>query len=521
MNKRYFGSFALQNTIQHVKESFPECKVLFNESDAQKEVSFKFDSESRKKYKLSEGYRSYLFLNGHLILSNGPIDPFKYDALDSLIETTELQYDVNKQKEAVLKIRNAIDGCLGFFNSAIIKFGNKNGSEYDIKFTLNEIDRAYHLDLDSDTVHMEKLDPEIELRGEQEYKLTKLNPKIIYKILKTTHPGLRTSATEYISGMREDKANWKSVEDAYIKPWKKETYESFGLKPLDVLADVTESRLVGEFVDNPMRRLVLIDGSQYAYRDIPLEVIPYTDYKEKRDAILQTYKMNVMKVCKETGVIAPKAIEIMNVYTGKTTGPVILRNPDEAIREIRMERLENPVAGVINKINRAIKLHNHEIGFTAFLRKSSPSDEIKRIDINESGTVTKIDINMLKLEVSNPYIMTPGRNRIEVERLDRLKLTGLFLDALRDEIKKMEDKPEYKLFLFICAMKKIGIKEGSVIFDDDNNVYKLFEIGKLVIYINPFKNEISVSNTSIIKSDVEIYNKYKQMIEVYEKVFGE
>ena len=130
-------------------------------------------------------------------------------------------------------------------------------------------------------------------------------------------------------------------------------------------------------------------------------------------------------------------------------------------------------------------------------------------------------MNMLKLEVSNPYIMTPGRTRIEVDRLDRLKLTGLFLDALRDEIKKMEDKPEYKLFLFICAMKKLGIKEGTVIFDEENNVYKLFEIGKLVIYINPYKNEISVNNMNIIKSDAEIYKKYKQMIEVYEKVFGE
>ena len=85
----------------------------------------------------------------------------------------------------------------------------------------------------------------------------------------------------------------------------------------------------------------------------------------------------------------------------------------------------------------------------------------------------------------------------------------------------MEDKPEYKLFLFICAMKKLDIKEGTVIFDEENNVYKLFEIGKLVIYINPYKNEISVNNMNIIKSDAEIYKKYKQMIEVYEKVFGE
>lgn len=519
MNKKYFGSFALQNTIQHVKEAFPECKVLFNKDDAQKAVSFKFDSENRKKYKLSEGYRTYLFLNGHLILSNGTIDPFKYDALDALIESSELQYDVNKQKESIIKIRSAIEGCLNFFNSAVIKFGNKNGSEYDIKFVLNEVERAYRLDFESDAVHMEKIDPEIELSGEEEYKLAKLSPNVIYKILKTTHPGLKTSATEYISGLREDKSIWKSVEDAYIKPWKRETYEAFGISPLDVLVDVIEVRLVGEYVDNPMRRLVLIDGSQYAYRDVPVEVIPYADYQQKRDSILQQYKLDIMRVCKETGVIAPKAIEIMNVYAGKVTGPVILRDPDEAIREVKMERLENPVNGVINKINRAIKLHNHEIGFTAFLRKSSPGEEIKRIDINENGTVTKIDIDMLNLKVSNPYIMTSGRNREDVNDLKRLRLTGLFLEALKDEIRKMEDKPEYKLFLFICAMNKIGVTEGKVIYDDENNVYKLFEISKLIIYINPYNHEISVNNTEIIKSDAEIFKAYKKIIEIFERVF--
>lgn len=121
MSKRYFGSFALQNTARKVKEVFPE-------SETGKEVSFKFDSENRKKYKLSEGYRTYSFLNGHLILSNGPMDPFKYDALDSLIEASELQHEVNRQRESVMKIRNAIKGCVDFFNSAVIKFGIETGA---------------------------------------------------------------------------------------------------------------------------------------------------------------------------------------------------------------------------------------------------------------------------------------------------------------------------------------------------------------------------------------------------------
>jgi hypothetical protein len=519
MNKRYFGSFALQNTIQHVKEQFPECKIIYTEDP--KSVSFKFDSESRKKYKLSEGYRTYLFLNGHLILSNGPLDPFKYDALDSLIENTELQYDVDKQKDSVTKIHMALNNCISFFNTTKIIFGNKDGSEYDIKFVLNEVERAYHLDLNSDEVHMQKLDPETELQGVQEYELRKLSPKIIYRILKTTHPGLKTSATEYISGLRDDKNAWKSVEDAYIKPWKKETYESFGISPLDVLADVTESRLVGEFCDNPMRRLILYDGSQYAYREIPLEVIPYSEYQERRNQILQQYKIDIMTVCKATNVIPPKAIETMNVYAGKNPGPMILKSANDAICEIRMERLENPVAGIINKINRAIKLHNHEIGFTAFLRKSGPLDEVKRIDINENGNVTKIDIDMLGLNVSKPYVMTSARKIVIIEDLKRLKLTKLFMTELEKEIKKMKDTPEYKAFLFIREMKKLGIEEGKVLVDEDKNVYKSFPLdnGRVIIYINPYLEEISASNTQLIKEDPAIYKAYEQIMEAYNRIF--
>lgn len=289
---------------------------------------------------------------------------------------------------------------------------------------------------------MDKIDPDVELAGEQEYKLSKLGPKIVYKVLKTSHPGLKTSATEYISEMREDKSLWKSAEDAYIKPWRKEVYEALGIRPIDVLSDIKESLLVGEFVDNPMRHLILFAGMkseepemlEFSYRDVPLEAVPYSENKAKRDKILKQYKLAVMRVCRETGVIAPKAIEVMNAYRGKPQGPVVLRPSDEAIREIRMAILKDPAAEVVNKIVRAIKLHNNEIGFTAFLRRSHCGEAVKHIDVNEDGTVTKIDINMLNLEASRPYVMTPGRNRAEVGNMKRLKLTEFFLNSLKDEI---------------------------------------------------------------------------------------
>ena len=56
-------------------------------------------TEDRKEYKLSEENKQYSFVNDHLILNNGPINPFKYDKLDALIEETELKTDVFYKRE--------------------------------------------------------------------------------------------------------------------------------------------------------------------------------------------------------------------------------------------------------------------------------------------------------------------------------------------------------------------------------------------------------------------------------------
>ena len=380
MIKRYFGSYSLQNTIRKVKEFYPECKIQFKEDVEGKQVTFKFSSEDRKKYGLSEAIRTYTFLNGHLILSNGCVDPFKYDKLDDLIETSELDYDVARKKESVEKIAAALSSCQDFHDTAYVKMGNQTSSgKYDIKLTLNDIERAYQMDTIAGEVHLKKLDPNIELKNEIEYKLSELPSSIKYKILKTTHPGLLTVATEYISGMRENKNGWKSAADAYVKSWRKDIYEKIGIRPFEVLADVSESRLVGKFANNPMRHLVLINGMEYAYRENPLEVVPYEEYRMERNQILNSYKRDVM----------------------------------------------------IDKINRTIRLHNHDGRFLASLRKTKKYDDIRRIDINENGNITRIDIDFLLLSVSKPYIMSIGHKREEYTELNRLPLTELFIETLK------------------------------------------------------------------------------------------
>ena len=520
MEKRYFGSFSLQNTIRKVKEVFPECRLSYKEDENGKSVTFRFMPDERKKYGLSEGIRTYSFINNHLILSNGCMDPFKYDKLDSLIENTELEYDVMTKNASLEKIKKAVNSCQEFHDTAIIKIGNVKGNCFDLKLTLNDVERTYHVDNAEESVHMQKLDPETELNGCKEYKLSNLPPKLQYKILKTTHPGLLTVATEYISGLREDKQNWKSVKDAYAKSWKKEIYDRMGIDAFDVAADVSESRIVGKYADNPMRRLILTDGSEYAYREVPLEAIPYSEYELDRNKILNQYKADIMKVCKATGVIPQKAIEVMNIYTGKV-GPVVFDSPEEAIRNIRIERLEDPLSGLIQKINRAVKLHNHDAEFIASLRKPKKEDTIRKLDINDRGRIVRIDIDLYNLMISNPYTMTSGRKKTELEDLTYYPLTQAFISTLQTEIEKMKNSPEYKLYKFTKDVENLGLIEGKVLYDSNNNVYKTFSFKdtQYSIWVDPYEVEIGTNQIEEIRKDYELSGLLDKACDIFDLIF--
>lgn len=521
MEKRYFGSFSLQNTIRKVKEEYPECRISFKDDGEGKQVTFRFTPDDRKRYGLSEGIRTYLFLNNHLILSNGSMDPFKYDRLDKLIEMSELEYDVSKRRSSIEKIKKALNSCEEFHDHASVLIGNNHGAGiFDIKLELNDSVRVYHVDKSSDDVHLKKDDPEKEFLNAKEFQLSSLPPELKYKILKTTHPGLLTSATEYISGLRKDKGSWKSAVDAYVKPWKKETYENLGISPFDVLADVSESRVVGKFVDRPMRRLILIDGSEYAYSENPLEVIPYTEYESERNAILNGYKRDVMMVCKETGVIPQRAIELMNVYVGKT-GPVILCQPEKAIQEIRIERLSEPLLGVIQKINRTAKLHNHGGGFLASLRKSKNYDDVRRIDVNENGNMTRIDVDIMTLAVSAPYTMNNGHKRTELSDLTYLPLTKSFIETLRLEVDKIRERTEYKVYKLTKELEKLGLKEGAVITDDEYNVYKTYTLNDTPysIWVDPYNGSMGSDDLRELRANARTSKMIDEVCAAFERIF--
>ena len=136
-----------------------------------------------------------------------------------------------------------------------------------------------------------------------------------------------------------------------------------------------------------------------------------------------------MYVCKETGVIPQNAIEMMNTYKGNA-GPVVLMDADEAIRNIRLEKLTDPLVDIIKKLNRSMKLYDHKPSFTITLRKQREACDIRRIDINENGFITRIDINMVSASVSEPYTMYAGKKK-EVEKKTKY-MTACLLYTSKD-----------------------------------------------------------------------------------------
>lgn len=503
MKKPYFGSIPLKITVHTVKSNFPDCKVFYGEDTNGKFINFKFTTEDRKEYKLSEENKKYWFVNGHLILNNGPINPFKYDKLDALIEETELKTDVFYKRECFGKIMKALDSCLNFHETTDVEVGNFiNNNNFDIKFTLNGDLRAYHIG-DSLDIHLQKIDVNTELKDSQIIKLKDLPNYIQFRILKTTHPGLLTDATKFISGFEKNE-EVETVTDFYVKTWRKSIYKQMGIDAFDVLSDTTDSILVGDFVNNPMRHLVLFDGKEFAYSEKPLAIIPYEEYLEKRNEILNNYKRDVMKVCKETGILPQKAIEKLNVYENKNANCFIFNDVDNVILEIKEEILKDPFLNVVEKVNRFINLNNTYDGFKANIRKLKDST-IRKIDVNENGMTCKIDIDLKNLLVSDPYTQISG---IRKEKITNKKatFTKLFIEKLTEEFEKLKNTVEYKTYLFGLNLAELGFNNENIIKDKD--IKKVFYRNHEFIIINPYKEEIEIN---VISDQEKIKKIFKEI----------
>lgn len=519
MQKKYFGNYCLQNTVRTVKKAFPECKIRCFEDGAEKKVVVLFSPDDRKKYNISENVKTYRFLNKHLILTNGPMDPFKYDNLDALIEETELEYEINQKRTFIEKTKAALDSCMQFHDLAKVIIGNYVNGSFDIRLTLNEIERTYHIDNETTNVHMEKLDPETELTGAKEFQLSKLPPNVQYKILKTTHPGLLTAATEYISGIRDGKESWRNAADAYTAEWKRKYYMQFGIDAFDVLIDIPENILVGEYSTKQIRKLFLLDGSKFIYIKNPLQVIPYDEYEDKKIEILNNYKMEIMELCKISGLIPQQAIEFMN-KAAKGSEAVNLAPMGETILKIKNLKIASPLQLPLEKIVRLLKLRYNDYGFSAEIRKMKKPYDMIHIDVNECGAILRFDIDPKTFTISEAYKTYAGNRREAIENIERYKMTTNFLNLLKPELEKIQDYPEVKLFKLGASLMELGIEDGKI-FTQGDNIYKTFYLGKnrRELYIDPFEKKLSNAN-AFTGADAETMEQLKTVIKLYQELFN-
>lgn len=438
--KRYFGSLSLRNTIQKIRESYPDCEIRFIEEGDERKIELSVTPEKRKEYKLSENKKTYRFLNGHLILKNGNVDPFKYDSMDRFIEETELMFDIEQKRSFIIKTETALNACKEFCKNETIWIGNVvNEDVFDIRLNLNGIDRVYRNTGDKKDSHLQKLDPDTILKDEKACTLSQLKPEIRFRILKTTHPGLLTAATEYISGIIDNKLGWSGPEDAYVKKWEIETYKTFGINAFHVLADIPENISIGKFTDQKYRRLILIDGSQYAYRKNPLQIIPYAEYLKERNTVLNEYKKSIMDVCNATGIIPAFAIESMNIST-KKDGSVLLMNTNAAIDKIKEIQEKEPLYTNVYKLNYMIHLKNPGCNFIASIRGLKENEKIRVISINENGTMIRLDVDLESGKISDPYFMSSGYRKTILTDTEAYPLTAQFIKLMKMDIENRYSK---------------------------------------------------------------------------------
>lgn len=485
MNDKYFKSQTLKNTIHKVKENYPDCKISYNEND-QKTVIFLFSPEKRKEYKLSDNKKTYLFLNDHLILKNGLLNPFSYDSFDAFIEKTELLYDMERKKNFIEKTGNALKKCQEFYNTAEIKIGNVRPGQFDLSFILNDIERWYHLDENEANIHLKKID-EPDMSEMSIFKLNKLPKKIQFRILRTTHPGLLPTSVEFICGIREDKLDWTAAEDAYLKSWEKKYYERFGINAFHVLADVPVSIAVGRYANIQMRHLILIDGSEYVYCKKTLELMKYNDYISERNKILNEYKKTIMEVCKETGVFPQEAVDQMNILKKNA---VILIDKNIGINKIRIDKLENPMKYLMSKIERTITLQENPTNFSISIKNAKNNKLLYTIIVNENNKTFRFDIDMKNNKISDFY--TNNKNITEINLAKTGKLTKRVKELVEERLPDFLTTPEFKMLYISNMFRELELDE-SRLESEESAIWKDFLLcdrhTKIRVYPYPLKFE--------------------------------
>ena len=493
MYNKYLNSPVIRTVNYVVRKEFPGIVTDFHEDyNGTGVMSFKVGNELRKEYKLAETYKEFPILNNRLTGAVS-LNPFSYDALTRLIEDTEISMEVNKARSYSENTRRALYEAQKFASEAYVGICDRDDKIF-ISFKLGTTERYYMKNKGEKKSHLIKCE---NAESYNQIRFSDLEPGLRYDIIHTAFPGLNVKAAEYIAGIREDKIYWPDVEEAYAKEYHRKLYNMLKLRPLDIVYDTYDSIRVGDFADSPMRRLILADGRDFAYRiekdslgEDKIRIVEYKDYLSIRSNIINEYKRDIMYVYKMTGTVPAVAIKLMNTVSPDVGYKLI--DKETAISRIRKKRLEDPLDYVENYINKMIESDNMQWDITVSIRNEKAEDLVRKIVISTAGKTLRADIDLKTLSVSSLQSggITGTKEFIPKEGDYLLKIYNQIIN----EVRKLADTDEYKCFMFIKGLENKGIRHLSS--GEAENIEYMINLNQCNLIFSPYLKTLSMTKSA-------------------------
>jgi len=119
--------------------------------------------------------------------------------------------------------------------------------------------------------------------------------------------------------------------------------------------------------------------------------------------------------------------------------------------------------------------------------------------------------------------MSIGRKKIEFKDLSYLPLTISFIETLKKELEKIKDRPEYKTYKFTKDLINQKFIEGSVSYDDENNIYKTFIFPDKIhtLWVDPYNKIIGANLLDEIKSSPKMSRMLEKACNSFDYYFSD
>lgn len=515
MRNKHLNHPIIKTVTYMLRHEFPEAKVGYkNDFDGNPIITVSMTEEERKKYKLSEAIREFPIMNNR-ITGTKRVNPFEFDSMIQKIEDLETNMEINKRKKVCENTRAALLAAQSFYDTKKIIVVDKEGDKI-ISFVLNGIRRFYSTDLKL-TSHLKKLE-EADLTAGREIPIKNLSNELCFAIIHTAFPGLKVAAVEYIVGMREGKEEWLDVENAYAKEYQKGIYQKFGVRPLDVIYEAYDIIQVGKYANEPVRRLVLLNGTDIVYRTTKdwvgnesIETMSYEEYLKDRDEIINEYKKDIVYVCRQTGSLPAIIIDEINVAEDTNNG-YLLMDKAEAVKKITINKLKNPIWDIEKKIDKVIKLRKYEDTVSVRFKESKSDPGNINIAINENGTGIKAVIDIINHSITDPYIESIRGNKKEVSE-KRYPVSWEITKIIKEDLAKMCEKIEYKAGMMRFILEKDDIELSEIRCEAEKYIC-IYDLTETKLLFDPFNKTMAILNMDINEKDKELLEKAKKAFHV-------